>query len=329
MTLVELLVVIAIIGLLVALLLPAIQAARESARRASCISNLRQLGIAAQNFHSAQESFPVGSEAKPWPGAPPSFKWTFYRWSSLAHLTPYLEESTIHDALNLSVPLYDSATLSVTPENAAAVKLRVPLFLCPSDHGQSIAQQFAPTNYAACTGTGLGGGTPQNTDGVFYVNSHTKIAHILDGTSHTALFSESRLGNPDGTPLARDAQLDYKFVLASPLTTPSCETSGQWNVSNGRGFSWVNGEYRCALYNHYYLPNQPTPDCVGVSFLGGAQTAYTPFGWRAARSTHSGGVNVLLADGAVRFVNDEISLPVWQALATRNGSEVDARTETQ
>jgi prepilin-type processing-associated H-X9-DG protein len=329
MTLVELLVVIAIIGLLVALLLPAIQAARESARRSSCVNNLKQLGTATQNFHSAWESFPVGSEAKPWPGAPASFKWTFYRWSSLAHLTPYLEEANAHGALMLSVPLYDSTTLNVTPINAAGVKLNVPLFLCPSDHGRPVSSQFAPTNYAACAGSGLGGGTPLNTDGIFFVNSHTKIAHIVDGTSHTALFAESLLGNPDGSPLARDVQLDYKFVLASPLTQASCDATGQWNVSNGRGFAWVSGEYRCALYNHYYLPNQATPDCVGVSFLGGPQTAYTPYGWRAARSRHLGGVNLLLADGAVRFVNDEISRSVWQALSTRNGAEVDARTDAQ
>jgi len=328
-TLVELLVVIAIIGVLVAVLLPAIQAARESARRSSCVNNLKQLGVAAQNFHGAHESFPIGSESRAWPGAPASFKWTFFRWSSLAHLTPYLEESAVRGALDLSVPLYGTTLGVVTPQNAAAVKIVVPLFLCPSDHGQIISAQFAPTNYAACAGSGMGGGTPIATDGVFFVNSHTKIAQILDGTSHTALYSESVLGNPDGTPLARDAQLDYRFVLASPLTNSACDSTAQWNVSNGRGFSWANGEYRCALYNHFLLPNQATPDCMGVSFVGGAETAYTPYGWRAARSRHSGGVNLLLADGAVRFVTDDINLSLWQSLSTRNGAEVDARNQVE
>src|SRR5215212_3523541 len=91
-TLVELLVVIAIIGVLIAVLLPAIQAARESARRTSCINNLKQIGVAANNFHNNYRAFPVGAESKEWPAL--QFNpWTFYRWSSLAHLTPFLEET--------------------------------------------------------------------------------------------------------------------------------------------------------------------------------------------------------------------------------------------
>lgn len=322
-TLVELLVVIAIIGVLVAILLPAIQSARESARRTSCTNNLRQLGIAALNFHDAQEGFPVGAESRAWSAAPGNvFKWTFYRWSSLAHLTPYLEEVAVRNALQLAVPLY-GLNNAVTPENATSVSLPVPLFFCPSDHGQTISTGFAPTNYAACAGTGTSGGTPHNTDGVFYVNSRTKIAQIVDGTSHTALFAEGLLGNPDGTPLGRSAERDYKFVLAAPLTPSSCETTVQWNVSNGRGFSWANGEFRCAMYNHYAVPNSPVPDCLGVALFGGPQTAYSPYGWRAARSLHPGGVNVLLADGSVRFVVDAVELTTWQALATRSGQEVE------
>ncbi len=91
-TLVELLVVIAIIGVLVAILLPAIQSARESARRTACTNNLRQLGVAAQNFYASMNAFPVGSESKAYPEQPAN-QWTFYRWSALAHLTPFLEET--------------------------------------------------------------------------------------------------------------------------------------------------------------------------------------------------------------------------------------------
>ncbi len=322
-TLVELLVVIAIIGVMVAILLPAIQAAREAARRTACTNNLKQIGIAAHNFHAARNAFPMGSEAKEW-AAMPANAWTFYRWSSLAHLTPFLEETNAYNALDLSVPLYGptSAGLDVTAVNARGVKLTVGLFLCPSDRGQTVSVKFGPTNYAANAGTGGDGGSPIQTDGVFFVNSHIRLSHIVDGSSHTALFSESLLGNPDGSPLQRDPQADYKFALSAPLTETGCANSAQWNVSNGRGFAWVNGEMRCALYNHYQLPNSPNFDCMGVTFLGGVQKVFTPYGWRAARSRHGGGVNLLLADGSTRFIEDGIDPPLWRALATRNGNEI-------
>jgi prepilin-type N-terminal cleavage/methylation domain-containing protein/prepilin-type processing-associated H-X9-DG protein len=319
-TLVELLVVIAIVGVMVAILLPAIQAAREAARRGACANNMRQLGIGMQNFYSSNNAFPSGSTSKSWPTAP-SNPWTFYRWSALAQLTPFLEESNVHDALDLTVPLY-GVNLAITPQNKTGVALVLPLFLCPADLGQVVSPGFGPTNYAMCAGTGAGGGTPLNTDGIFYVNSRTRLSQISDGSSHTALASESVLGNTDGSMLQKDYTVDYKFTLSAPLTDVRCSLSQLWNVSNGRGFAWVNGEFRCAMYNHYYTPNQPIADCLGVSLGGGLQLQDTPFGWRAARSRHVGGVNLLMADSSVQFVYDDVDPSVWQAWATRKGNEV-------
>ena len=110
----------------------------------------------------------------------------------------FLEETNAYNLLDLSVPLYGTNN-NVTPQNAAGVAIVVPLFLCPSDVGQPITPQFGPTNYAACAGTGINGGSPLKSDGVFYVNSRTRMAEITDGASHTALFSESILGTPDST----------------------------------------------------------------------------------------------------------------------------------
>ena len=124
-TLVELLIVIAIIGVLVSLLLPAVQAAREVARSMTCANNLRQIAIASHHFHDAQGRFPPGAVAKEYLAAP-STPWTFYRWSALAMLSPHIENSAASDALELSVPLYNSA-LAVTPENREGVKIQVPL----------------------------------------------------------------------------------------------------------------------------------------------------------------------------------------------------------
>lgn len=317
-TLVELLVVIAIIGVLVALLLPAIQAARESARRLNCLNNLKQLGTANQNFYAAHQCFPTGADAKADPAAPGN-AWTFYRWSTLAHVTPFIEESTVYKSLDLSVPLYGT-NFAVTPQNAAGVAMVIPLLLCPSDQQRALEPIFGPTNYAACAGSGVNGGSPAQTDGIFYVNSKTRISEIAAGTSKTALMSESVLGRTAAAAAPPDPKYDYSFALTAPLTTNICGNPRIWNSTDPRGFAWADGEFRCGLYNHMYLPNSPQQDCVGVTLSGGPQFEYTPYGWRAARSRHPGGVNVLFADSSARFIDDTVDLSIWQAVSTRSGN---------
>lgn len=317
-TLVELLVVIAIISILVGLLLPAVQAAREAARRMSCSNNIRQLGIGLHNHQSARNTLPAGTVSKQNP-ASPTTPWTFYRWSALAMLTPYLENSNTYNLLDLEKPLYNSS-FAVTPENVEGSKTVVPTFLCPSDTFRRLHNSFAPTNYALCTGTGLGGGTPIDTDGVFYVNSKTRIEDIKDGSSNTLAISESLLGTADAQ--NTDARISYRFTFAAPLTDQSCASAPVWNYTDPRGFSWANGEYRNGLYNHYYPPNAPIADCISPFLGGGFPTIYTPFGWKTARSKHSGGVNALRADSSLTFIADSIDASVWKAISTRNGSEV-------
>jgi prepilin-type processing-associated H-X9-DG protein len=320
MTLVEVLVVVAIIAGLVVLLLPAVQASRDASRRTSCSNNLRQISIATQSHESATRRLPPGSVSKEYPESPQT-AWTFYRWSALAMLSPYLENTAALNMLDLTKPLY-SITLAVTPENIAGSQIMVPTFLCPSDRSTRVHPGFGPTNYAACTGSGAGGGTPEETDGIFYVNSRTRIAEIQDGSSHTVAFSESVLGLAGNNHRGNvDA---YKFVFAAPLTESACNSPLFWNYQDPRGFAWVNGEYRCALYNHFMPPNASTHDCISNRVSGPPQTKYVPFGWRAARSRHPGGVNVLMADGSGQFVEDGVDPAVWTALSTRAGGEVAA-----
>jgi prepilin-type N-terminal cleavage/methylation domain-containing protein len=323
-TLVELLVVIAIIGTLIALLLPAVQSARESSRRTQCLNNLKQIGLALHSYESALQKFPPGADSKKDP-ANPTTPYNFFRWSTLAHLTPYLEETAAYNSLDLAVPLYGSNQQPL-PQNVEGVKLVLQEFLCPSDRQQRIIPNFGPTNYAACTGSGINGGTPFTTDGIFYVNSRTRIRDIFDGTGKTVAFSESVLGetnNPrPNTPQASaDPRMGYVYPKAVPLTEASCNASTTWNYQDPRGFAWVNGEYRSALYNHYLLPNSLQFDCIANIVAAPITEVYAAYGWRAARSFHRGGVNILLADSSVHFVPDGVNATIWHDISSRNGAE--------
>src|SRR5690242_4084853 len=165
-TLIELLVVIAIIGVLIALLLPAVQAAREAARRAQCINNMKQLGIALHNYHSANNSFPVGflypQPSQTYPGVPA----LHYRWSVLAQLTPYLEQTSVYNALNMNWPIAPgpSSVLGTPPwtpfpANYTCLSAKINLFFCPSDGYTSRppttladGSTSGPSSYHFCTG---------------------------------------------------------------------------------------------------------------------------------------------------------------------------------
>jgi prepilin-type processing-associated H-X9-DG protein len=277
------------------------------------------LGLAAQNFVSATQRFPAGAVAKPHPNEPFA-PWTLYRWSALAQLSPYLEQSALSQALDLEAPLYRS-NLSLNPVNADEVALVVGEFLCPSDDGRSVNPSFGPTNYALCTGSGAVGGSPLagEADGIGGINTRIGFDDITDGSSKTAIFSEGPLGvRQDGS---HDPRLEYRFMFGHLLTETACNSALLWNYEDPRGFAWASGEYRTTLYNHYWPPNSPEFDCIGVRMGGTPNVRFTPYGWRAARSLHSGGVNVAYADGSVRFVTDDVSRAAWQAQATRAGGE--------
>ena len=336
-TLVELLVVIAIIATLIALLLPAVQNAREAARRTQCLNRVKQLGLAMQNYASAHQELPPAAVAKEYPDDP-RHPHSFYRWSALAHLLPYLENQQVHHLLDLSLPLYmPGGGYPISEPNKPGIAQMLSEMLCPSDRQERLKEGMGPTNYAVCAGSGFGGGTPFETDGIFYVNSRTTFARISDGASNTVALSESLLG--EDTP--RDSggfgmtspERSYKFLLSfagSPdLTDAKCEGSQNFNSSAGngndpRGFAWASGEYRSATYNHYYGPNSDFYDCMTSVTTDPSPTPtrlYSAYGWRAARSNHPGGVHILMADGSARLAGEEVNLEVWRAMATRNGEE--------
>lgn len=318
-TLIELLVVIAIIAVLVGLLLPAVQKVREAANRMSCQNNMKQLGLALHNYESANGVFPSARVT-----------------SSLVHsaqsrLLPYAEQDNLKQLVN-----YDQAITTGT--NMQAASTRVSFFICPSDpaNGQVAGDVKWGTNYMACNGTGtLRDSTGKATDtihlnigdGLFQLTPR-RMAEASDGTSNTAAFSETTLGKglaPSSgvaPPDPRSVVLNIGTIATTPYLTSTkssdppvkCDIPANGTWSADRANQWLNGHLTYTIYNHHYTPNQAGKwDCKNSS---------NSHALIAARSYHVGGVNLLLTDGSVRFVSDNVGLGTWRALATVAGGEV-------
>ena len=331
-TLVELLVVIAIIGILIGMLLPAVQSVREAARRISCANNVRQIGLASLNFESAHMKFPE-SYRQP-PTAP-----TGRGWSGQALILPFIEQGNLFATMNFDLEYVDpSQTLDTGSGPEALSSARVPAYLCPSEINDNVRlddngiPEHYPLNYAANAGTWFvydpDGRT--NGQGALLTNKGNSISSFTDGTSNTLLFAEVKAY----TPYFRNA--GNSSTLPIP-TDPSSVAGmgGDFKATSGHT-EWVDGRAHQTSFTATFTPNTRVLHTDSASdqeydvdwnnWQEGKDeadgNANPTFAAVTSRSYHPGGVTIGRADGSAGFTSDNISLTVWQAMATRNGGEV-------
>lgn len=307
-TLVELLVVIAIIGILVGLLLPAVQAAREASRRMQCSNNLKQLALAVLNYESSNKRFPSNRTAQ----------------SSLsAHsaILPFLEQSSLSNQV-------DASSAWSHANNDLARAATISMFLCPSDPVHSTPAGWGPTNYRSNQGSGIlyglspsDGSDPnagfENPNGPFQPMLYTRISDITDGLSNTAAWSEHGLGDfsnavssptdtfwPQTTPATADqAMQDCAAIDSANLT---------YQRNSNVGAPWLQGSHSTTIYFHAAPPQSRS--CM---FPPGRIST-------TAQSYHTGGVEVARCDGSVSFISQTIELGVWRAVGSRNAGDIVA-----
>jgi prepilin-type N-terminal cleavage/methylation domain-containing protein len=301
-TLIELLVVVAIIGVLVALLLPAVQQAREAARRTQCKNNLKQIGLGLHNYHDIHGMFPAGHMESGWDG--PSYR---HQFGWLTYLLPFVDQVPLYNQINFSAI---DLTVSV-PQNPTFIPVGttdIAVFICPSDPTGRNNADWAPTNYLANQGT-----TCQSRDkegnGVFGHNSWMKLRDIMDGASQTIAAAEILKGDFDVATLK-----DNYIFIRNAADANNIDTCQPFPAnSSDLGGVWLGGNPQNNLFSTNRTPNDRRYDCISPNF------GCTNF---AARSKHPGGVQVILADGSVHFLSQSIGLMVYQAMGTRNGLDL-------
>jgi prepilin-type N-terminal cleavage/methylation domain-containing protein/prepilin-type processing-associated H-X9-DG protein len=321
-TLVEVLVVLGIVGLLAALTLPAAQDAREAARRAACLSNLRQVGLAIHEYHAVHNLLPANvagirvQRGMPIPPLGPR------HYSFLTQILPQLDQAALFDSINFQVRLQDpylpfGQPLAEGAANFTAMGTRLAVLLCPSDPGSGSVGRWGPTSYRANMGTERFG---HPVDGpISGYKSPVSFAATSDGLSQTALLSERSRGTAEADRIVPRSTMLYESIgLPYSVDESVAHCAALVGAPHGffaaGGLVWAVGSHSQTLYNHILEPNSTIPDCVApVNPLEGIVTA---------RSRHAGGVHVGFADGSARFVKSTISRAAWRALGSRNGREV-------
>ena len=346
-TLIELLVVIAIIGVLVGILLPAVQSAREAARRAQCVNNLKQIGLALQNYHDSLGAFP--------PAAQGGIGSVYMNYTGYSFLLPFVEQGNLYNAFNFLLEMPGSPPYYgwTHPGNSTGYASQVGLFLCPSNRaagevGSTVGsgalawqvERAAVTDYLFNGGANryvVRGYGERALNGPFGFDTATRIAEIADGTSSTFLMAEAAGGDDRNTHRAVGAGPTRVCV---PLKTPLGGSAGNAAVyydnimfmAYGRSRAWgadkrVIGGLVARTVDASGAPYRLN-DCAFDSYTD----VFVPAPGEAApglgqqlpnfRSAHPGMIQAVFADGSVRALRDGISMPVYAGLSTMAGREV-------
>ncbi len=332
-TLIELVVVIAIVAILIGLLLPAVQSAREASRRAQCSNNLKQIGLALHNYHSAHNCFPPGSTLNP-DISPTHFDAT-NGWSSLAMVLGMMDQTPLYNACNFDWGVI-SDPLGPPPicyqVNSTAFFTKVAAFLCPSD---PYAGQQNFNNYHACIGTTTfdGPGSTPGSDGMFAYLVPYSIASCVDGTANTIAFGEALTGPPTlwykpgisvmnvvGVPNAAHQLSAYMDLASVQAALKACDQAwfdGAATLYNKHGQTWAKGAQGYTMFNAIAAPGLKRHIWSSCS---DADVGHSLFD--TANSYHPGGAYMLFADGSVRFIRETIARSTYWGLATRASGEV-------
>lgn len=355
-TLIELLVVIAIIGVLIALLLPAIQSAREASRRSQCSNNLHQFALSLNVYHETFKLLPPGfirgrcsnTGVDAWGS-----------WSAQTFLLPYMDQQRIYEGLNFDLSSYRDDTQAGQQQctgrnNSTSFMTRVNTFLCPSDANNGWGTRFSigypGQNYLVSFGDTIEWSVSfqfPSTRGAFHRESRTSFRDMIDGVGNTIAMSERVKGS--NRRIRREPGDVYRPAPAWPLTCGTGNTTEgtncvpalmppgtfeNWvrqcnqfaNASIGTdnhrvhaGRYWIVGNWTYSFFNTIHTPNSENADCL----LGGCGE-FDCRGVYTASSAHTGGVNVLMLDGRVQFVTSNIDLGVWRGMGSRDGGEVQS-----